>query len=305
MKILVTGGAGYIGSILCEYLIANHHQVTVLDNFMYGQFPLAHLAHKLKIINADVRRQSPEFYTPYEAIIPLAAIVGAPACDRDPCTALETNWQVHKWLTNNLSKEQLVIYPNTNSGYGIAKTGKPCTEESTLTPISAYGRQKVDAEKIWMQRENSISLRLATVFGMSPRMRLDLLVNDLVHRAMFDKAVMVFEGRAMRNYVHIRDVAFAFVHCLVNFSKMKGQVYNVGDTKANMSKLGLCKLIHEHIPFSYREDNYHNDPDKRDYIVSNAKIEATGWEPEFSLADGIKELINGYQMIGRRPFSNV
>ena len=308
MKIVVTGGAGYLGSTLVAELLFDGHEVTVIDNFMYGQFPLAHLCrfNSLKIVQGDVRSFVALAATEYhlaDVIIPLAAIVGAPACNKVP-DSHTVNVDAQTLLMNNLSPSQLVIYPTTNSGYGIGEPGKFCTEETPLRPISVYGHQKVEMEKRWMERENSISLRLATVFGMSPRMRLDLLVNDLVHRALFDRSVVIFEGAAMRNYVHVLDVARAFMHCIKNLVP-RGQIYNVGNSSLNMSKLDLCQRIKKYIPFYWTEMGFAADPDKRDYIVSNEKFEATGWHPFCDLDWGIHELIKGYAMFGRRPYSNV
>lgn len=239
-------------------------------------------------------------------IFPLAALVGAPLCDRDVIAAETVNRDAIKTLTEVISDDQKIIIPITNSGYGVGEKGKFCTEESPLRPISLYGKVKVEAEQIALSRKNSISLRLATVFGMSSRMRLDLLVNDFVYRAVKDGTVVIFEGHFKRNYIHIRDVARAFIHTMNNFEKMKGGAYNVGLSDANLSKLELCEKIKEQVPkFVYIEAKIGEDPDKRDYIVSNDKIEATGFMPEYSLEHGIRELIKGYRIINNSRYGNV
>jgi nucleoside-diphosphate-sugar epimerase len=205
-----------------------------------------------------------------------------------------------------LSRHQRLIMPITNSGYGVGEAGKACTEESPLRPVSLYGINKVEAEQIVLDRENSISLRLATVFGMSPRMRIDLLVNDFVHRAVNDRFVVLFEAHFKRNYIHVRDVARAFQHGLANFEEMRGRPFNVGLSDANLSKAELCERIKAQLPsFVYMEAPIGEDPDKRDYIVSNARIEATGYQPAYSLDDGIRELIKGFRMIRNSVYGNV
>jgi nucleoside-diphosphate-sugar epimerase len=241
-----------------------------------------------------------------DVIIPLAALVGAPLCDCDQTGAVTINRDAVKMLAETISESQRIIIPITNSGYGIGEKGKFCTEETPMRPISLYGKVKVEAEEIALQRENTVSLRLATVFGMSPRMRLDLLVNDFVYRAVTDRTVVIFEGHFKRNYIHICDVARAFMHVLDNFEKMKGEPYNVGLSDANISKLELCAKIKTHLPkFIYIEAPLGEDPDKRDYIVSNEKIEATGFKPAFSLDDGIQELIKGFTILRNSKYSNV
>jgi nucleoside-diphosphate-sugar epimerase len=309
-SILVTGGAGYLGSILVPELLAAGHRVTVLDNFMYLQNSLAHLcAHPdFDVVNGDAR--SEEILKPLVAkadvVIPLAALVGAPLCKKDPIAATTTNRDAIATLCAMMSSDQRVIVPITNSGYGVGEQGKYCTEESPLRPVSLYGRNKVEAENIVLERDNAISLRLATVFGMAPRMRIDLLVNDFVYRAVNDRVVVLFEAHFKRNYIHIRDVARAFMHAMDQFESMKGRPYNVGLSDANLSKAELCARIQRHIPaFQYLEAPVGEDPDKRDYIVSNSRIEATGYLPKYSLDDGIRELIKGYRMIRDRVYGNV
>jgi nucleoside-diphosphate-sugar epimerase len=309
-SVLVTGGAGYLGSILVPELLAAGYRVTVLDNFMYLQNSLAQLCAdpRFDVVNADAR--SAEAIKPLlakaDVVIPLAALVGAPLCKKDPIGATTTNRDAIATLCGMLSREQRVIMPTTNSGYGIGEKGKFCTEESPLRPVSLYGIDKVAAEKIVLERENSISLRLATVFGMAPRMRIDLLVNNFVHRAVTDRFIVLFEAHFKRNYVHIRDVARAFLHAMDNFEGMRGGPYNVGLSNANLSKAELCERIKLQIPrLVYVEATVGEDPDKRDYIVSNAKIEATGYQPVHSLDDGIGELIKGYRMLRNSVYANV
>jgi len=309
-SILVTGGAGYLGSILVPELLAAGHRVTVLDNFMYLQNSLAHVcAHPdFDVVNGDAR--SADTLKPLvakaDAVFPLAALVGAPLCKKDPIAATSTNRDAIALLCKMLSHEQRIVMPITNSGYGVGEKGKFCTEDSPLRPVSLYGRDKVEAEKIILDRENSVSLRLATVFGMAPRMRIDLLVNDFVYRAVNDRVVVLFEAHFKRNYIHIRDVARAFMHAMEAFDAMKGRPFNVGLSDANLSKAELCEQIKAHIPgFQYLEAPVGEDPDKRDYIVSNARIEATGYQPRHGLDDGIRELIKGYRMIRDRIYGNV
>jgi len=259
------------------------------------------------VANGDAR--APDTLSPLvskaDVVIPLAALVGAPLCNRDPIAATTTNRDAIATLCKMLSPNQRVVMPTTNSGYGIGEPGKFCTEETPLRPVSLYGRDKVAAEQIVLGRENAISLRLATVFGMSPRMRIDLLVNDFVHRAVTDRFVVLFEAHFKRNYVHIRDVARAFLHAIDNFDRMRGRAYNVGLSDANLSKTELCERIKAHVAeFVYLEAPIGGDPDKRDYIVSNARIEATGYRPKYSLDDGIRELIKGFRMIRNAVYAN-
>ena len=308
--ILVTGGAGYLGSILVPELLEAGHAVTVLDNFMYRQNSLAQVCHQPRFdaVNGDAR--TVETLRPLvkkaDIVIPLAALVGAPLCNRDPIAATTTNREAIATLCSMLSRQQRVIMPVTNSGYGVGEKDKLCTEDTPLRPVSLYGRDKVAAEKIVLERENAISLRLATVFGMAPRMRIDLLVNDFVYRAVTDRFVVLFEAHFKRNYIHIRDVARAFLHAIDRFEEMRGGPYNVGLSDANLSKAELCERIKRQAPdFVYLEAPVGNDPDKRDYIVSNAKIEATGFKPTYSLDDGIRELIKGYRMIRNAVYGNV
>jgi nucleoside-diphosphate-sugar epimerase len=309
-KILVTGGAGYIGSILCEAMLQAGHQVTVLESFMFRQVTLAQLCinPNFNIVRGDARdeRVLAGLVAKHDVAIPLAAIVGAPMCNADETGAVSTNLGAVTSLVKLMGKEQKILIPTTNSGYGIGEKGKECTEESPLKPLSLYGRTKVEAEAAVLSRGNGISLRLATVFGMSPRMRVDLLVNDFVYRAVTDRAVILFEPHFKRNYIHIRDVAKAFIHALKNFDAMKDKAFNCGLSDANLSKMELCERIREQVPgFVFMEAPVGEDPDKRDYIVSNARLEATGWKPDVTLDQGIAELIKGYRMLRNSVHGNV
>jgi nucleoside-diphosphate-sugar epimerase len=306
-NILVTGGAGYIGSILVPNLLNEGHNVTVLDNFMYGQTSLNQLCanKQFNVYNGDVRLKQDVFPLLKQAdvIIPLAAYVGAPLCNKDPIGATSTNKDAIFMMIDNLSKEQIVIMPTTNSAYG---TGTYCTEESALNPISRYAIDKVEVEKRLLDHPNTISYRLATVFGMSPRMRIDLLVNDFVHRAVKDGFTILFEGHFKRNYVHVADVSNAFIHGLNNYDNMKNEIYNVGLSEANISKKELCEAIQKYIPtFTFMEAEVGKDPDQRNYIVSNDKIESTGFKTQVSLDAGIQELIKGYRMIRNTVYGNI
>lgn len=310
LNILVTGGAGYLGSVLVPELLKLGHKVTVLDTFMFGQSSLAEVCHleNFDVVRGDARDEKllKSLTKDKDVIIPLAALVGAPLCSRDALGTVSTNRDSIQTLSDILSKEQRILMPITNSGYGIGQDGIYCTEETPLNPISTYGQTKVEAEKIVLERENSISFRLATVFGMSPRMRLDLLVNDFTYRAVKDGFIVIFEGHFKRNYIHIRDVARAFIHGIDHFETMKGEAYNVGLSDANLSKLELCAKIKEHVPnFTIMEAPIGKDPDQRNYIVSNDKIESTGYRPLYSLDMGIKELLKGYTIINNSKYSNV
>ncbi len=308
-KILVTGGAGYIGSILVPGLLQAGYDVTVVDNFMHGEQSLAQVCNDPHFhpVRGDVRSKNlmMSLFRKADTVIPLAALVGAPLCDRDPVAAEGINFGAIAMMTKLLSRSQRVLMPVTNSGYGIGKKTGYCTERSPLRPVSLYGRTKVEAEKKILARENSISFRLATVFGMSPRMRLDLLVNDFVYRAFRDRFIILFEAHFRRNFLHVRDVARAFLFGVDNFESLKGEAYNVGLSEANLSKLELCRRIQKHLPgFVVKEAPVGQDPDKRDYLVSNEKIEKSGFKPRHSLDEGIGELIKGYRMMPKSRFAN-
>ncbi len=309
-NILVTGGAGYLGSTMVPDLLAAGHKVTVVDNFMFKQATLNHCCHhdNFSVIKGDIRSEKTmaPLIAKADVIIPLAALVGAPLCNIDPIGATTINHDAIAMMLKLLSKEQIVLMTTTNSAYGTGDENNFCTEESPLRPISQYAIEKVAVEKKLMQHPNAISFRLATVFGMSPRMRIDLLVNDFTYRAVHDRFVVLFEGHFKRNYVHVRDVSRAFQHGLNNFDKMKGQIYNVGLSEANVSKMELCQIIKKQIPdFTVMEAQLGKDPDQRNYIVSNEKLEATGYKTEFSLERGIGELIKGYTMIKNSLYGNV
>jgi len=310
MKILITGGAGYIGSVLVPHLLAAGHEVTVVDNFLFGQASLLECCRheSFHIVRGDCRDEAvmKPLVAKADAIIPLAALVGAPMCKADQVAARTTNQDAVEMLCRLAASSQWILMPVTNSGYGIGEKGKFCTEDTPLNPISLYGTTKVAAERAVLTRENGLTFRLATVFGLSPRMRVDLLVNDFVHRAVTDRAVVIFEGHFKRNFIHIQDVARVFGFTLANFERMKGKPYNVGLEDANLSKLELCAVIKRHVPgFTFLEAPVGEDPDKRDYIVSNQRILATGWAPEWPLDRGIKELIKGYTILRNSRFSNV
>ena len=309
-KILVTGGAGYLGSVMVPMFLHAGRGVTVLDNFMFRQTSLAGVCHhpRFDVVNGDARLEATlkPLLKDADVIIPLAALVGAPLSDKDPIASTGTNRDAVVMLMKMLGRDQRVLMPNTNSGYGVGETGKECTEDSPLRPVSRYGRDKVAAEQAVLERDNSISFRLATVFGMSPRPRIDLLVNDFVHRAVTDRAVVLFESHFKRNYIHVRDVARAFLHGIDNFAAMRGGPYNVGLSDTNISKRELCERIQKHLPkFQFVEAAIGEDPDKRDYVVSNARIEAAGFKPAHSLDDGIRELIKGYRMLRNSLYTNV
>lgn len=309
-NILVTGGAGYLGSIMVPELLRVGHKVTVIDNFRYDRTGLSSVCDdpNFRVVNGDVRLKVDmlPLIKKADIIIPLAALVGAPICSQDPVGATTTNHDAILMMLDLLSPDQLILMPTTNSAYGSGDDSNFCTEESPLRPISKYAIDKVEIEKYLMERENSISFRLATVFGMSPRMRIDLLVNDFVYRAVYDRCLTLFEGNFKRNFIHVRDVTKAFLHGMNNFHLMKGEIFNVGLSEANLSKLELCDEIKKQIPtFYYSEAPLAKDPDQRNYIVSNEKIERTGFKPEMSLSSGIRGLIKGYTMIKNSRYGNV
>jgi len=309
-KVLVTGGAGYIGSILVDDLINNGYKVTVLDNFMYKQSSLNHLCKfdEFSVINNDVRNENlvKSLLEAHKIVIPLAAYVGAPLCSKDPVGARSVNHDAIEFMIKNLKNDHKIIMPTTNSAYGSGDDNNLCDEKTKLNPISNYAKDKVEIENKLLNLTSAVSLRLATVFGMSPRMRLDLLVNDFTYRAFHDRFVVLFESHFKRNYIHVRDVSRAIIHSLKNYESMKNNIYNVGLDSANISKKELCEKISEYIPdFYFTDGSDHKDPDQRNYIVSNEKIKKTGFKPNYSLDDGIIELIKGYNMIKNSQYGNI
>ncbi len=298
-RVLVTGGSGYIGSVLCEHLLDAGYDVTVLDNLMYGQTGPLHLASnpRFHFIYGDVRDRilCSDLVQQSDVVIPLAAVVGAPACDKSVDT-----WEINCVIDSiDISPNQLIVYPNTNSGYG-SQQEDICTEDTPLMPLSDYAKSKQWVEDCLLRtHDNTIILRLATVFGMSPRMRTDLLVNDFVYKAVTDGYLFLFEPHFRRNFIHIRDVADCFIHCIENADSMVGRVYNVGNDDLNMTKNQLALQIDNHIPIRILYDDAGVDPDKRDYVVSNERLRDAGFVAGRSLDDGIQELIKGYQMLPR------
>ena len=310
MKILVTGGAGYIGSVLVPNLLDQGHEVTVIDNFIFKQTSLASSIRKenLRLVFGDVRNEAlmKEHLSKSDLIIPLAAIVGAPACDSDPVAAQSINKDSILWLLKHLSSNQRIIMPTTNSAYGSGDENNFCDESSPLNPLSLYARDKVTVEKELMNHPGATSFRLATVFGISPRMRLDLLVNNFTYRAITDGFVVVFEGHFKRNYIHVLDVVQAFNLAISKEKDFAGEIFNVGLSEANISKIELCREIQRVVPnFTYLEAAMGKDPDQRNYVVSNEKIEKLGFKPSVSLASGLQELVKGLKMFNHKPFTNI
>lgn len=309
-NVLVTGGCGYLGSMVVPRLLEGGFKVTVVDNLMFGQTSLNHVCsyENFDFVKADVRLndEMAPLFSKADIIIPLAAYVGAPLCKRDPIGAHTVNNEAIKMMLSSLSKDQLILMPTTNSAYGSGDRNNFCDETSPLNPISKYAVDKVEIEKELMAHQNSVSFRLATVFGMSPRMRLDLLVNDFTYRAVNDGFLVLFESHFKRNYIHIIDIARVFLHGIANHKSMVGEIYNVGLSDANVSKWELCEIISKQVEnFYFVEAEVGVDPDQRNYIVSNEKIEKTGFVPNVSLDLGITELVKGYKMLNNRRFGNV
>ena len=308
--ILITGGAGYIGSVLTHELLNLDYKVTVIDNLMYKQNSLMHCFSNpnFTFIKGDVCNHELMLPLIEEAniIIPLAAIVGAPACDHNPKLAQLINYDSMKFILDSTDESQKILFPTTNSGYGIGQENQFCTEETPLCPISLYGKLKVEIEQEFLESKRAVSFRLATVFGASPRMRVDLLVNDFVYKACHDRYLVLFEEHFKRNYIHIKDVAKAFIFGIENYDQMKGQAYNVGLSSANLSKQELCERIQKHLPqFYFHCAAVGEDPDKRDYIVSNEKLESLGWQPSVNLEKGIQELVHLYDYLKENQHRNV
>ncbi|KGI55284.1 NAD-dependent epimerase/dehydratase family protein [Campylobacter sp. MIT 97-5078] len=309
-SVLITGGAGYIGSVLTPILLDKGYAVTVIDNLMFDQVSLLSCVKykNFSFILGDVLDKSllEAQVKKHDIIIPLAALVGAPLCKRSPRLARGVNFEAVKNIADLASSSQILLYPNTNSGYGIGAKDAMCDEKSPLNPISEYGKDKVESELYLLEKGNCVTFRLATVFGVSPRMRLDLLVNDFTYRAYKDRFIVLFEEHFRRNYIHVRDVAKAFIHGIENYDKMKGEAYNMGLSSANLTKRQLAEKIKEYVPSLYiHSAEIGEDPDKRDYLVSNAKLEATGWSADVSLDDGIQELLRAFSMMKVNRFANV
>lgn len=310
LNILITGGAGYLGSVLTPHLLNQGAKVTVLDSLLFGQSSLLDCcpSRNFDFVKGDICDEAlmTRLLPRFDVIIMLAAIVGAPACKLNPTVTKLVNYDAHLKMIDLFAPGQMVIFPMTNSGYGIGMKDGYCTEESPLEPLSDYGRTKVAIEQRLHERGNAVSFRLATVFGLSPRMRLDLLVNDFTYRAFHDRFIILFEEHFRRNYIHIRDVAKAFCFGIENYARMRGEPFNVGLSSANLTKRQLCEKIKEYVPdFYITSAAVGEDPDKRDYLVSNEKIESLGWRPDYSLDDGIIELLKGYKILRINPFSNV
>ena len=309
MKILVTGGAGYIGSVLVPNLLRDGHEVTVLDSFMYGQTSLLDccVEPRLRVIRGDTRdeRVVAELLPWADVVLPLACLTGAPLCDKDPWAAKAVNHDAVRWIAERLSSQQRLVFPSTNSGYGVGEGSILCDEDTPLRPVSLYGRLKVELEKFLLDR-GYVTFRFATLFGTSPRMRLDLLVNDFAYRAVVDRFVVLFEPHFKRNYLHVRDGAGAFRHALKHYEALRGRPYNVGLSDANISKWELCENIQKHVPgFTFIASEIGKDPDQRNYVVSNQRIETTGYRTTIGLDAGIGELIKGYQILRRNQYSNI
>jgi nucleoside-diphosphate-sugar epimerase len=310
-KVLITGGAGYLGSVLTEVLLGKGYQVTVLDNLIYKQTSVAPFSFNknFKFVLGDVTDNSilRPLVESHDVIIPLAAIVGMPACKAQPELTVKVNYEQVKNITEWMTKEQKIIIPNTNSQYGSST--EIITEESPFKPLSLYAETKCNAERAVLDSGNGIVLRLATVFGMSYRMRMDLLVQDFVYKAMTDGYLVLFESHFVRNYIHVRDIANTFLFMIENYDECNTNAFNVGLTSANCTKLELAQTIQKYIPdLVIVENNFKQDFDQRNYMVSNAKLESKGWKPEYSLEDGIEELIQGYQLIQKfknKDFTNL
>lgn len=310
-KVLITGGAGYLGSTLCEHLLKNGYSVTVLDNLMFKQMSLLHLFKQdgFQFILGDVRDKEllQKLVSEHDVIIPLAAIVGMPACKSNPQLATDVNYKQIENIVEVLKSNQKLILPNTNSQYGSSEN--IITEESEFKPLSHYAKTKCDAEDLLLKSKNGITLRLATVFGVSPRMRMDLLVNDFVYKSITDGYLVLFESHFKRNYIHVQDIARTFEFMIRNYKECNGQAFNVGLSTANLSKFELANKIKEYVPgLVIKEDNFKEDFDKRNYIVSNEKLESKGWSPNYDLDYGIKQLISSYKMIGNfinKNFTNL
>jgi nucleoside-diphosphate-sugar epimerase len=302
MNILITGGAGYIGSELVGHLLKDGHKVTVYDTSLLRYTP----DPNFHFVKADVRNLSllERYITQADVIIPLAALVGFPLCDRDVRGAHEINHEVNAWIAKTKSNDQRIIYPCTNSGYGTSVDGSVCTEESPLNPVSLYGKTKVAGENEYKNVENHVTFRLATVFGPASRMRTDLLVNNFVLKTLREKILVLYECEFMRNYVHIQDVCHAFMFVIDNWERCKNETYNVGNDELNMNKLQLAQKIQNHLPLEIMRAEFTSDPDTRDYIVSSQKFYDTGFACKYDLDDGIEQLIKAYSIIESPWYAN-
>jgi nucleoside-diphosphate-sugar epimerase len=310
-KVLITGGAGYLGSVLTEVLLNNGYQVTVLDNLSYKQISLITFTHNknFNFILGDVRNENDlkVLVEKHDIIIPLAAIVGMPSCKKNPELAIQVNYEQVKNITKWVTKNQILLIPNTNSQYGSST--ELITEDSPFNPISLYAQTKCDAEKAVLDLGNGIALRLATVFGSSYRMRTDLLVNDFTYKAVTDGYLVLFESHFIRNYIHIRDIANTFLFMIENYDKCNNNAFNVGLSKANCTKLELAEKIKKFVPdLVIVKNDFKQDFDQRNYMVSNAKLESKGWKANYSLDNGIEELIKSYKLINNynnKNFTNL
>jgi nucleoside-diphosphate-sugar epimerase len=306
-KVLITGGAGYIGSELIQHFISDY-DITVMDNMMYDTTSLLRYSQRpnFRFVKGDVRdvKALEPLMKSADIVIPLAALVGFPLCDQHPREAKETNFESNLWIANHKSTDQRVIYPCTNSGYGISEDGGVCTEESPLNPVSLYGETKVDAETVYRNVNNCATFRLATVFGPSTRMRSDLLVNNFVLKALKERILVLYECEFMRNYIHITDVCRAFRFVVDNWDTCGNETFNVGNDDVNMNKLQLAQKIKKYMPLEIIKAEFTSDPDKRDYIVSSEKFYSRGFECKYDLDDGIKQLIKVYSMIDEPWYGN-
>jgi nucleoside-diphosphate-sugar epimerase len=296
-KILVTGAAGYIGSMLCTELVSKGYIVTAVDKLKYDKNSLCHLFFEknFKFLKEDVTKLNviKKIIKDKDFIIPLAGLVGAPLCERKKKEAVKINVNAIKLIMKFIKKNQKIIYPTSNSGYGIGQKSKFCDENSALSPISLYGRTKAEAEKIVMQHTNFVAFRLATLFGYSYRMRTDLLVNNFVEKAVKTKRLEIFEPKFRRNFIHIKDVVRGFIFAIENFKKVRNNIFNLGLSSANITKIQLAKKIKKKIKNTkILVNRSKSDPDKRDYFVSNKKIEKAGFEAKITIEDGIVELRN-------------
>ena len=308
MNILITGGAGYIGSELTGFFLNSGHKVKVVDTLKYGSTSLLRYVgnpnfdfEKLDVRRSQLLKKDLDWC---DVIVPLACLVGFPLCDEKPREAVEVNYDINAWIAENKRDDQILIYPCTNSGYGVSVNGSVCTEESPLNPVSLYGRTKVDAEKVYQNTEGCCTLRLATVFGPSSRARTDLLVNNFVLKALKERILVLYECEFMRNYVHIWDICRVFEFVINNWNVCKNETFNVGNDSINMNKLQLAQKIKEHIPVEIIRAEFTSDPDKRDYIVSSQKIYDLGFECKYDLDDGIKQLLTMYKLIDEPWYAN-